>query len=407
MLNNLGDNLSFTLTVTQPFDSHAIFVSAILDLLKHPNDVVISDTILRDGGFSMGIGDENRLTVREQDIDLNLTAITSLWNRRRLVKPYPPEDAEPVDLPFLESCAFSFSKSIHTLSEECFAVNSSSAILRASDKARQLRLAKRHGLRIPDTLISNDYERIAAFVRHHDRVCAKTFHNANWRTDEALLASFTAIVEADDLRDRRSIEIAPMIYQEFISKEFEVRVTVFGDYCCATRINSKRSNDDQMDWRMGKAFIYDLEDTTIPDDLLHRLKGVMHDLGIRFGTFDLAFNSEKGWVFFEVNESGQFLWQEEFSPTSLVLEPFARFLISEDENFTFNRAKASNELSMSSVLRRVRELRMYQRVCGMGLIPPGASDVYDERPTDAHRRGALLLDTSPRQREKSPSPSPS
>lgn len=371
--------MSFSLIVTQPFDVHAIFVSAVLDQLDHRNEVVISDSILRDGGFSFSLGEEQRLIVRDQDIDVRLTDITSLWNRRRLVTPYPPEDAAPVDMPFLESAAFTFSKSIHTLSEECFAVNSSTGVMRSSDKARQLRSARRHGLKVPDTIISNDYDRVAEFAARHGKICVKAFHNANWRNEEGLFAAFTAIIDDIAVHDRRSIEIAPMIYQEFIPKAFELRVTIFGNYCGASKINSTRSDDDQLDWRMGKAVFHELEDYALPDEVFQKLRMIMSDLGIRFGSFDLAYNSDMGWVFFEVNESGQFLWQEQYCPDTILLEPFSRFLVSEDDDFTFDRSTASTELSMGTLRPITRDLRMYRRVAEMGLLPPGASDVWDER----------------------------
>jgi hypothetical protein len=65
------------------------------------------------------------------------------------------------------------------------------------------------------------------------------------------------------------------------------------------------------------------------------------------------------WVFLEVNEAGQFLWQEQFCEDCFVVEPFARFLMSQDPTFEWDPAQKSDELTLKSLAGAVSNSERY------------------------------------------------
>ncbi|OGN42868.1 MAG: hypothetical protein A2623_08820 [Caulobacterales bacterium RIFCSPHIGHO2_01_FULL_70_19] len=372
------------LTVTEPRDSHAVYVDAVLTATGHESHLIVVDPILRDGGFSLATDAESEwLQVRSQHERLPLDSIDTQWNRRRLTHPFEPRSYHPADLPFLEGSAFAFARSVSLLSEDGFAVNPARGILRGGDKFAQLRAAKAVGLRVPDTLIGNDHEEVLAFLAARKAICTKTHFNANWKTEEGIISAFTTVIRAPEELPQDAVELSPTIYQEYISKAFEVRITIFGNYVAASKILVPEDPDLASDWRQNLSYLNTLQAFSVEDWLLTKLKQIMSLLDIRFGTFDLAMSREGEWVFFEVNEAGQFIWQELHSEDTMVLEPFARYLASKDDQFTFDPRTCSAELSAKALRSRFDSLPKSAFMKALGPIPSAAMNVLDERASAA------------------------
>lgn len=375
----LGRSSPRVLTFTHGRDMHSVYVSAALDLLGMPNEIVVLDSMLQTGGVSISDGPRGaRLSVRDQNIDVALSDISAHWNRRRPLHLNHREDSFAPDRPYLESCAITVSRSISLSGDGGFSVNPATGILLGGDKFAQIRAAKAEGFYVPDTLISNDADMVNRFRQHHRTVCAKSIRTINWLRDRRSYGAFTTVIAAGAPLPRESIELTPTIYQEVIPKTFEVRLTVFGNYYCCTKIDSQKSEETSLDWRRDLSYLKNLTDIDIDEQLHTKAKGVLKRLGLRFGTFDLAYNEQHGWVFFEVNESGQFLWQESFSEGSALLEPFARYLASGDDNFWFDKRTASAELSMATVKSDPQSLRQFEKVHSYPHIPAGTFYLIDE-----------------------------
>src|SRR5439155_6611870 len=130
----------------------------------------------------------------------------------------------------------------------------------------------------------------------------------------------------DDLADPDTLAHCPGIFQEFVEKAYELRVTIFGRTCIAARI----SEQDEVDWRT--TYKMKLQPYELPDAVRAKLVEFMHELGLVMGSLDLIVTKAGEYVFLEVNEQGQFLWVEEMSPDRIpMLAPFARFLAGDDQ----------------------------------------------------------------------------
>lgn len=385
------------LTFTHARDMHSVFVSAALDFIGSPNEIVVLDTILSDGGVGLHQnGTDATISIRDQNIVMSVDQVAAFWNRRRPLHLIQKPETFAPDRPYLESCAVTLSRSMSLLGETGFAVNPATGILHGGDKFAQLRAAAKAGLCIPETVVTNDADTVHAFLRKHGTICVKSIRTINWLKEQKSYSAFTTLVADAASLPRESIELTPTIYQERIEKEFELRLTVFGNYYCATRIDSQSNPETSLDWRRDLAYLRQLTDFTIPDELFTKVKAVMRAVGIRFGTFDLAYNRHQGWVFFEVNESGQFLWQESFCDDSLILEPFARFLASGDDNFTFDKRQRSSELGMKALQREHATLRQYTKMMAYPPVPIGTFYLIDEGKGDGvEPEMADLLESAP------------
>jgi hypothetical protein len=226
--------------------------------------------------------------------------------------------------------------SIESLLDEraMLSVNSVQGHYRARQKPLQLRIATEAGLAIPETLVSNDPGEIRAFARDfRGRVVLKSFTSPTWKAEGSSFFPFTRRIAPALLEDDEALSAAPAIYQSEVAKRFEVRAFFAGATCLAASIDSQSNDSGVDDWRRAGSRNMRIRPHRLPRDVEDRCRQVMARLGIVTGSFDFAVDEHGNYVFFEVNEQGQFLWLEQRCPEIPVLEAFAGFLSSSDPEF--------------------------------------------------------------------------
>ena len=170
----------------------------------------------------------------------------------------------------------------------------------AAVKPLQLRLAERIGLRIPDTLITNDPIAAAAFVdRHGQRVVHKTLAPPRHRFLATKKWSASDRAALDDL------VLAPTIFQETVTDCRELRITVIGDRLFAAAFHPPAG---LIDGRLDLHTPY--RPHTLPHDLSRRLIALVRRLGLVFSTIDMKLTDDGEYVFLELNPMGQYLYVE-------------------------------------------------------------------------------------------------
>lgn len=183
-------------------------------------------------------------------------------------------------------------------------VNHPHAMARAEYKPQQLIEAGRVGLRTPRTLITNDPDQAHAFAESvPGGVVYKSLYGVPRTTPPVTL--FTTPVTPEQCGDP-SVAGTAHLFQERVSKAYEVRLTVVGRNVFAARIDagSEASRDD---WRADPdALTY----TRIEPPSAVRVSSVALTarLGLRFGALDFAVTEAGDWMFFEINPAGQWAW---------------------------------------------------------------------------------------------------
>jgi len=175
----------------------------------------------------------------------------------------------------------------------------------ASRKARQLRVAAEVGLKVPQTLITSDPQRALRFVneRGHGKTVYKTFSctHAIWRE--------TRVLRPEDLAHIDTVRVAPVIFQEFVPAESDLRITAVGGklFTAAIRLPTK---EESVDFRMhvGDATMC-IE--SLPSDVHSKLLALLKCLGLEYGAIDMRRTPDGEYYFFEVNTAGEFLFVED------------------------------------------------------------------------------------------------
>jgi hypothetical protein len=198
-------------------------------------------------------------------------------------------------------------------------------------KAPQLIAARNAGLSIPETLFSNDPDAVRSFLQGSDgRVIYKSHSPAVWASEGKTYAVYTTFLSEADLAGVDAAHFNPGIFQRYVPKARELRVSIFGRTCVAASL----SNGHELDWRIDHKM--NVTPYSLPRDVEERLLRCMDELGLAMGMVDMIVTPEGDHVFLEVNEQGQFLWVELMNPEIPVLETCARFLASGDPAFSWS-----------------------------------------------------------------------
>lgn len=182
------------------------------------------------------------------------------------------------------------------------------AAARALDRVTQLRLADSVGLATPETLVSNDPQRIRDFVRlHSEGVIAKTIgeHFVEARPG-TLCGVFPRILTEANFPEPRTAALAPCLFQEYVPHTAEVRATVIGERVVAARI--VKANPESIWECSGELFV---KEHRVPHGLHNALLEYMRAARLEYGAFDLLLGDDERYVFLEVNPEGDWMWLED------------------------------------------------------------------------------------------------
>jgi glutathione synthase/RimK-type ligase-like ATP-grasp enzyme len=178
---------------------------------------------------------------------------------------------------------------------------------RGEVKALQLLEASRAGLKIPQTLISNDPARATAFVDALGaRECAIKPLIAIGVSDEHgyRLPLTTMLPPGHSLE---SVALAPTMLQPYVDKAFELRCVVIGDQIFCAKLDSQSDEKSRIDWRAGDP---EHEIFSLPRDVEGAIHRLLDSFELNFASLDMIVTPEGEFVFLELNPNGQWLWLE-------------------------------------------------------------------------------------------------
>lgn len=314
-----GGELSI-LIISQPTDVHALAVSRVLGQRGYDVHRVCEADFPQQllGSFDPDVGYEfrnPRLCSADEMV---------VWNRRRQA-PVPHPSLHVADRRLAMSVGADFLRSWHDLQQGSW-VNTPIAAERAERKTVQLAAARKVGLKLPRTLVSNDHLRIRDFVRTIPRVIVKPMTIMSWDTGDQWIGMTTTRVTEDDLWDPVAVEACPMIYQAEVAKKSEYRVVIFGSEATCIEIDSQAVSGAELDWRDVKHRELAMRQVELPESLRASVMGFMDEMGLVHGSIDLIHGLDDEIYFLEVNQQGQFLWLEEVVPSLNLLGVAAEFL---------------------------------------------------------------------------------
>lgn len=184
-------------------------------------------------------------------------------------------------------------------------INPLSANKRAANKAYQLKLASDSGLTIPQTMITNDAVKTLNLFQNN-RVIYKTL-NAFFSAKQAIYTN--EILYDQVIKNQQAIAMAPGIFQKYINKKYELRITVIGEKLFIVKINSQLLSESSVDWRRRPdRELYDVGE--ISSETRRKLLNLHKGLGLIYAAYDFVVDEDGHEIFIECNPSGQWLWLE-------------------------------------------------------------------------------------------------
>ncbi len=249
---------------------------------------------------------------------LDVTGTTAVWWRRPMPFALP-------EMPDAETFTFTYNEWDEAITglwqlTPGFWINEPARDVVAARKAYQLREAARSGLPVPRTLITSDPARAIEFVDQvgRDRTIYKVFSATQhtWRETRLLRESELSMIDR--------LRLAPVIFQEYVPADVDLRITIVGDHCFPAAIHSQDA-DYKVDFRMEMDGMQ-IEPATLPEEIELGLKRMMGRLGLVYGAVDMRRTPSGDYVFLEVNTAGQWLFVE-YATGQPIAETLARTLL--------------------------------------------------------------------------------
>jgi hypothetical protein len=187
-------------------------------------------------------------------------------------------------------------------------VSPPTAIRLAECKALQLRDAAALGFDIPDTEITSDVARVQGLVeRSQHGVICKPLRDGRVRSHGRSLL-FTSMISSTQLHE---LGEEPHLFQAFVPKRYDIRVTVIGEEIFSTRIEPNAGDETAVDWRRSDPNSLRYQPEVLPDDIAARCRALVGLYGLSFASIDLARRKDGGHAFFELNPNGQWAFIEQ------------------------------------------------------------------------------------------------
>jgi hypothetical protein len=268
-----------------------------------------------------------------------LDRLTAIWYRRSGSPTAAADIADPALREVIEKDCADFLTSLWDLTG-CRALPAPlDVLMRTQRKAPQLQRARALGFTVPPTLFTNDPHEFLNFHREQNgRLVSKitgAINMSKYSGDD--FGRYTEVVSTRDVAYSRSVEYCPMIFQAYVPKQLELRITVVGTRAFAVEIHSQAANHTTHDWRR-----YDLGSTLhrvheLPEQVERLCTRLLRELGLLYGAIDMILTPDGQYVFLEINPCGEYGWIEHLTglPISAAIaevllgwDPMAPHLVS-------------------------------------------------------------------------------
>ncbi|MBE1159886.1 ATP-grasp domain-containing protein [Dyella acidiphila] len=295
------------------------------------------DTVMSPSLFT---GDAARYSIWSSDQDTRLhsshfagddTGFRSAWYRRPMF-PEPVAQLE-ADREFISRQWRYFQRNVFDLGAQLgntLWVNQPVPGMMAESKLVQLQAARAAGLTFPELVVTNDAADVRELIERHGRVVYKTFYPQSWQSASTggIYSLGVVLLDAHSELPEQAIATCPGIFQRYIDKAYDVRVTIIGSKFFAVRM-LKQNGEAYLDWRPSAlAEETVMEPFELSQSMTDRLRDLMRRLDIVFGCVDLVVDRNGEAYFLEVNQAGQFLFVEERTRSLPLLRAITAMLSS-------------------------------------------------------------------------------
>lgn len=235
----------------------------------------------------------------------DLADYDAVWCRRLWEAKLPAD----LDERFREGCVRESRAALHGFLDglsHARWLNSREADQRANDKLLQLEWASNCGLRIPRSLLTNDPGRVRDFCEDAEGgVITKMLTPLSVSMGKPSFFVRTSPVAPEDLEALEGLACCPMLFQEDVAKDVELRVVFVSGECFVGGIDASGTKSGTTDWRGAEVNEVAWAREEIPVEVADALGLLMARLELDYGAIDLIRTPDGEHVFLEVNPRGE------------------------------------------------------------------------------------------------------
>lgn len=181
-------------------------------------------------------------------------------------------------------------------------------VYEAENKLLQLRIASEIGFVVPKFIVTQSKKHLKKFISDsQNNVIIKPIRQGRIKSNNGFKTIFTNKLSDEIIDVIDDFDLTPCIFQEYIDKSYELRVTVVNNKVFAAKVDSQKQSVTSIDWRKKKIpFVnYDL-----PEELEQKCIKILKRLNLSFGAIDLIKDLNGNYIFIEINPNGQWAWIE-------------------------------------------------------------------------------------------------
>lgn len=302
------------LALTNSYDDlHIEAVKRHIVQMDHELIRVDIDRIVRGEHQILWDYQHNQTVLVTEKGSLNLKDVDSFWWR----KPFGFGSAhgfvesinDPVQRSVVDKEVHDLVNGLSATLEDKFWLNRPMALNRARLKPYQLHVARSVGLLTPDTIITNDPVIGRQFCLN-GRTVFKPMAEPYLDYDDASYVVETTLVTEAHLKHLNLIKSQPAMFQRYIEKCYELRVTCVGKCLFVAKqvLLGEQPLDAVVDWRTfqgtGKSVYVP---GSLPANTIAGIHSLLQRLDLGFAAIDFAVDYDGNCFFLEVNPNGQWL----------------------------------------------------------------------------------------------------
>lgn len=175
------------------------------------------------------------------------------------------------------------------------------------NKLVSLKLAKKVGLKIPDTIITTNKNILIDFLNSHEYIITKNIQDILIFGDkDDFYFTYTELILFDVINSLPD-SFPPSLFQEKIEKEFEIRSFYLDGIFYSMAIFSQSDSQTQIDFRK---YNNQNPNRVTPFKLPLKIEKMLHqfmkEINLNTGSFDLIYSKNKEFIFLELNPIGQY-----------------------------------------------------------------------------------------------------
>ena len=312
-----------TLAVRRTLEQMGVGVT-VLDLADFPQQAQVSLNFGTCSGYYQSL-------ISDYDRDLDLCGCHVVWWRQTQPFMLHPELTDRLYRSFAYiECQATISGL--WLALDAFWVNHPMRSEEAQRKPYQLKMAQQAGFAIPATLITNSPSRARAFVQQHgvDRTIYHAFSTTARAWHEARL------VPAQPMALLDNVCYAPVVFQEYIPAQSDLRVVVVGEELFAAVAPALAG--------VKATVVGELEPYQLTPGLAKQVRSLMAHLGLSYAVLHMRIALDGQPLFIDLDPCGG--WLEMEAQTDLpITTAMARLLAGHERSASYANAAVSTHSS--------------------------------------------------------------